>query len=483
MTEHAVAVAGAGPTGLMLAGELALAGVDVEVLERRTGRDLSGSRAGGITSRTIEVLDQRGLAGRFLSAGVTGQTCHYSGLPLDVSDLPTKHNYGLALLQYRIEAILADWIAELGVRVRYGSEVTGFAQDTSGVDVAMSDGTLLRAGYLVGCDGGRSPVRKAAGIGFPGVDQSTSCLVADVELTDEPPWGLHRDNVFHSFFTFPGETTVRVMVTEPRTGDTAEPTLADLRAALTAVRGTDYGLRSATWVSRFTDATRQASEYRRGRVLLAGDAAHIHFPIGGQGLNTGMQDAVNLGWKLGQVALGVSGERLLDSYHAERHPVAARVLHNTMAQTALNGPGERIEALRDTVAALLGMDEPHARIGAMMCGLDIRYDLGEDHPLLGRRIPDLALRTTAGPTRMFALLHRARGVLVRLGRQRPDVDTAPWSRRVSVVDAWCEDRWELPVIGAVDAPAAVLIRPDGYVAWVGDGTGAGLTEALDRWFG
>lgn len=483
MTEHTVAVAGAGPTGLMLAGELALAGVDVEVLERRTGRDLAGSRAGGITSRTLEVLDQRGLADRFLSAGVTGQTCHYSGLPLDVSDLPTRHNYGLALLQSRIEAILADWIAELGVRVRYGSEVTGFAQDASGVDVAVSDGTVLRARYLVGCDGGRSFVRRAAGIGFPGVDQSTSCLVADVELTDEPPWGLHRDNVFHSFFTFPGEATVRVMVTEPHTADTAEPTLADLRAALTTVRGTDYGLRSATWVSRFTDATRQASEYRRGRVLLAGDAAHIHFPIGGQGLNTGMQDAVNLGWKLGQVALGVSGERLLDSYHAERHPVAARVLHNTMAQTALNGPGERIEALRDTVAALFGMDGPHALIAAMMCGLDIHYELGEDHPLLGRRVPDLGLRTAAGPTRMFALLHRARGVLVRLGRQRLDVDTAPWSRRVSVVDARCEDRWELPVIGAIDAPAAVLIRPDGYVAWVGDGTGAGLTEALDRWFG
>lgn len=301
-----------------------------------------------MTPRTIEVLDQRGIADRFLAEGILGQkNGHYAGLFFDVSDLATRHNYGLALLQYRVETVLADWITELGVPIHYGREVTGFTQDEAGVDAAMSDGSALRGDYLVGgCDGGgRSVVRKQAGIDFPGWEPSISCLVADVHMTREPPWGgLHRRGGFHSFFAFDGEDTVRVMVAEPYVGIAAEPTLADLRAALVAVCGTDYGIRSATWISRFTDATRQAATYRTGRVLLAGDAAHIHFPIGGQGLNTGIQDAVNLGWKLAQVVRGLSGEELLDSYHAERHPVGARVLHNTMAQTALNGPGERTDA-------------------------------------------------------------------------------------------------------------------------------------------
>lgn len=482
MVERDVVIAGAGPTGLMLAGELALAGADVAVVERRTGRDLVGSRAGGMTPRTIEVLDQRGIADRFLSEGTVGQSGHYSGLFFDVSDLPTRHNYGLALLQYRVETILADWVAELGVPIHYGREVTGFAQRDSGAAVSVSDGTTLRAAYLVGCDGGRSLMRKTAGIGFPGWDPSTSCLVADVEITDEPPWGLHRQGAFHSFFKFDGEDTVRVMVTEPRVGNTAEPTLADLSAALTAARGSDYGLRSATWISRFTDATRQATTYRAGRVLLAGDAAHIHYPIGGQGLNTGIQDAVNLGWKLAQVVRGASGDDLLDTYHVERHPVAARVLHNTMAQTALNGPGERIDALRDTVAELVSMQEPRTRIAAMMCGLDIHYDFGEGHPLLGRRMPDLDLHAPGGPTPLFTLLHQSRGLLLKFGHQTWDFDIEPWSRLVSAHDAHYTDDWKLPIVGEVAAPEAVLVRPDGYVAWVGDGTTAGLPEALNRWF-
>ena len=481
-TEHQVLIAGAGPTGLMLAGELALAGVDVAVLERRTVRDLAGSRAGGMTSRTIEVLDQRGIADRFLDEGTIGQNGHYAGLFFDVSDLPTRHNYGLGLLQYRVETILADWIAELGVPVHYGRAVTGFTQDASGVNAAVSDGTSLRVGYLVGCDGGRSVVRKRAGIAFPGWEPSTSCLVADVHLTGEPPWGLHRHGGFHSFFTFDGVDTVRVMVTEPEVGNAAEPTLAELSAALIAVCGTDYGLHSATWISRFTDATRQAAAYRAGRVLLAGDAAHIHFPIGGQGLNTGIQDAVNLGWKLAQVVRGVSGEEFLDTYHAERHPVAARVLHNTMAQTALNGPGPRIDALRDTMFELLTMDEPRTRIAAMMCGLDIHYDLGDGHPLLGRRMPDLDLQTPSGHSRVFTLLHQAHGVLLKFGGRAFDFDIAPWSDQVSMFDVHYSGAWELPVIGAVAAPQAVLVRPDGYVAWVADGSTAGLPDALDRWF-
>jgi 2-polyprenyl-6-methoxyphenol hydroxylase-like FAD-dependent oxidoreductase len=466
----------------MLAGELALAGIDVVVLERRTRRDLVGSRAGGMTPRTIEVLDQRGIADRFLSEGAIGQNGHYAGLFFDISDLPTRHNYGLALLQYRIETILADWATELGVPIRYGLEVSDLVQDDSGVITHISDGTTLRAAFLVGCDGGRSVIRKAAGIAFPGWAASTSCLVADVDMADEPPWGLHRQGGFHSFLAFDGEETVRVMVTESQVGNSAEPTLADVSNALIAARGTDYGLRSATWISRFTDATRLAATYRAGRVLLAGDAAHIHFPIGGQGLNTGIQDSVNLGWKLAQVARGTAGEKLLDTYHAERHPVGARVLHNTMAQTALNGPGPRIDALRETVADLLRMQEPRRWIAATMCGLDIHYDFGEGHPLLGRRAPDLNLHTPTGPTRLFALLHQARGVLLNLRNRKWDFDIRRWSHQVSMHDAHCSEAWRLPVIGEVTAPAAILIRPDGHVAWVSDGTTAGLPQALDRWF-
>lgn len=482
MAEHQVVIVGAGPTGLMLAGELALAGADVAVVERRADRDLVGSRAGGMTPRTIEVLDQRGIADRFLDEATIGQNGHYAGLFFDVSDLPTRHNYGLSLLQYRVETILADWITELGVVVHYGREVTGFTQDDSGVDAAVSDETTLRARYLVGCDGGHSVIRKAAGIDFPGWEPSTSCLVADVDMDGVPPWGLHRQGRFHSFFTFDGEDTVRVMVAEAQVGNTAQPTLADLSEGLTAVCGTDYGLRSATWISRFTDATRQAAAYRAGRVLLAGDAAHIHFPIGGQGLNTGIQDAVNLGWKLTQVVRGVSGEELLDTYHAERHPVAARVLHNTMAQTALNGSGERIDALRDTMSEFLTMDEPRTRIAAMMCGLDIHYDLGDGHPLLGRRMPDLDLQTPSGPTRVFTLLHQANGVLLKFGGQAFDFDITPWSDQVSMFDVHCSEGWKLPVIGEVAAPQAVLVRPDGYVAWVANDSAVGLQDALDMWF-
>jgi 2-polyprenyl-6-methoxyphenol hydroxylase-like FAD-dependent oxidoreductase len=481
MPEHAVLIAGAGPTGLMLAGELALAGVDVAVFERRTDRDLVGSRAGGMTARTIEVLDQRGIAERFLSEGMIGQNGHYSGIFFDVSDLPTRHNYGLALLQYRIEKILAAWVTELGVAIHYGCEVSGFSQHATGVDVTLTDGTRRRGAYLVGCDGGRSLIRKASRIAFPGWDPSISCLVADVELTDEPPWGLHRDGGFHSFFKFDGEDTVRVMVTEPQIASTDDPTLADISTALIVSRGTDYGLRDATWISRFNDTTRQAATYRDRRVLLAGDAAHVHFPIGGQGLNTGIQDAVNLGWKLGQVVNETSTEKLLDTYHTERHPVAARVLHNTMAQTALNGPGERIDALRDTMSELLSMPHPREWIASMMCGLDIHYDFGEGHPILGHRMPDLDLNTAYGSTRLFTLLHNARGIVLTFGQPLP-IDLARWAHRVSVVHADAAATWKLPLFGEVVAPSAVLVRPDGYVAWAGDSTVSGLGDALNKWF-
>jgi 2-polyprenyl-6-methoxyphenol hydroxylase-like FAD-dependent oxidoreductase len=494
MTEHAVVIAGGGPTGLMLAGELALAGIDVAIAERRASQELAGSRAGGLHARTIEVLDQRGIADRFLWEGQVAQVAAFAGTPLDISDFPTRHPYGLGLWQNHIERILAGWVGELEVPIYRKREVTGFAHDDNGVDVGLSDGTSLRAKYLVGCDGGRSLVRKAAGIEFPGWDPTTSSLIAEVELAEEPQWGIHR-NAFgvHSFGRVEyeirdGEVVymdggpVRVMVTEEHVGPTTEPTLRDLSEALIAVCGTDYGVHSHTWISRFTDMARQAAAYRDRRVLLAGDAAHVHNPVGGQGLNTGVQDAVNLGWKLAQVVNQTSPDSLLDTYHAERHPVAARVLRNTIAQVSLFRPDDRIKTLGDTIAELLSMDEPRRRFAAMMSGLGIHYDLGEGHPLLGRRMPDLDLVTANGPLRVFALLHDARPVLLNLG-EPGRVDITPWANRVRLLDAEYVGTWELPALGAVTAPTAVLIRPDGYVAWVGDRTDLGLLDALTTWFG
>jgi 2-polyprenyl-6-methoxyphenol hydroxylase-like FAD-dependent oxidoreductase len=495
MTEHAVVIAGGGPTGLMLAGELALARVDVAIVERRASQDLPGARAGGLHSRTIEVLDQRGIADRFLSQGQVAQVAAYlPGIPLDISDFPTRHNYGLGLWQNHIERILAGWVGELAVPIYRGREVTGFAHDDTGVDVELSDGQSLRAEYLVGCDGGGSVVRKAAGIEFPGWDPTTSSLIAEVEMAEEPEWGIRHDALgVHSlgrleYEVRDGEVVymdggpVRVMVTEQHLGPTSEPTLRDLSEALIAVYGADYGIHSPTWISRFTDMTRQAAAYRDRRVLLAGDAAHVHYPVGGQGLNTGVQDAVNLGWKLAQVVNQTSPESLLDTYDAERHPVAARVLRNTMAQTALLRPDERIEALRDTMSELLGMDEPRKRFAAMLSGLDIHYDLGEGHPLLGRRMPDLDLVTANGPLRVFTLLHDAQPVLLNLG-EPGGFDITPWADRVQLIDATYGGTWELPALGAVTAPTAVLIRPDGHAAWVGEPADPGLPDALTSWFG
>jgi 3-(3-hydroxy-phenyl)propionate hydroxylase len=483
MTEHAVVIAGGGPTGLMLAGELALAGVDVVIVERRASQDVDGSRAGGLHSRTIEVLDQRGIADRFLAEGQAMQIQGFVGIPLDISDFPTRHNYGLALWQSDFERILAAWVSELAVPIHHEREVTGFAQDDTGVDVELSDGQSLQADYLVGCDGGRSVVRKAAGVDFVGWDATTSWLIAEVEMDEEPQLGMRREGGgIGPVNRAEGGGPFRVVLTEQHVDHISEPTLQDLSEALIVAYGTDYGVHSPTWISRFTDMTRQAASYRQGRVLLAGDAAHVHPPQGGQGLNTGVQDAVNLGWKLAQVVNTTSPQHLLDTYHAERHPVGARVLHNTMAQVALSGPDDRHQALRDTMTELLSMDEPRRRIAAMLSGLDIHYDLGQGHPLLGRRMPDLDVHTADGPTRVFTLLHDARPVLLNLGE--PDgFDISPWANRVRLVDARHDGVWELPVLGEIAARPAVLIRPDGHVAWAGDLTDPELPRALATWFG
>lgn len=474
---HAVVIVGAGPTGLMLAAELALARVDVAIVERRENQDLAGMRAGGLHARSIEVLDQRGVAERFLSQGRVMQIASFAGI-LDISDLPSRHNYGLALAQNHIERILADWVAELSVPIYGGREVTGFAEDESGVDVALSDGASLRAKYLVGCDGGRSVIRKQAGIELVGWEPSTSYLIAEAEMTEEPASGYRRTaKGIHALGPIDDGKRVRLVLQDEHVKH-HEPTQGELREALVAAYGTDFGVHGVTWLSRFSDAARQAASYRKGRVLLAGDAAHVHSPVGGQGLNTGVQDAVNLGWKLAQVVHGTSPESLLDTYHAERHPVAARVLRLTMAITALQRGDDRSQALHEHVAEMLRMDEPRKRYGAMMSGLDLHYDLGTGHPLLGRRMPDLDLVTDAGPQRVFALLHEARPVLINVG---PRLAITP--ARVRVIDARYDGAWELPVLGTVAAPSAVLIRPDGHVAWVGEGTDHGLRDALATWFG
>jgi 3-(3-hydroxy-phenyl)propionate hydroxylase len=435
MSAHAVVIAGGGPTGLMLAGELALAGVDVAIVERRVNQEVDGSRAGGLHARTLEVLDQRGIVGRFLALGQVHRAVHFRKA-MDIGDFPSRHNCSLALWQRHTERLLAEWVGELGVAVHRGCEVTGFAQDDAGVDVALSDGRSLRAAYLVGCDGGRSLVRKSAGIGFPGWEPTTSWLMAEVAMTEAPKWGFH-ENAFGIHAIGKAENTgkalARVVLTDRQLQRDANPTLHDVREALVAVYGTDFGAHAPTWISRFTDMTRQADAYRDRRVLLAGDAAHVHPPIGGQGLNLGVQDAVNLGWKLAQVVQRTSPESLLDTYHAERHPVAARVLRHTMAHVALRRTDDRTKALDETLSELLAMDEPRkpAGRGHLGPGRSLRPGRGAPaaraaHARSGPRHRrgaaadvHVAARGTAGaaqPRRAWRLRHRAVGGTGPAGR-------------------------------------------------------------------
>ncbi|HEX7115869.1 MAG TPA: FAD-dependent monooxygenase [Steroidobacter sp.] len=481
--EHAVVIVGGGPTGLMLAGELALAGVDVAVVERRVDQQVEGSRAGGLHPRTMELLDQRGIAERFVSQGQKHHVAPFAGTILDTSDLPSRHNYWLALWQEQFERILAGWVSELPVTFYRGREVTGFEQDATWVDVTLADGASLRARYLVGCDGGRSLIRRTAGIDFPGWDASISYLIFEAEMTEEPAWGMrYGEKGVYALGKLEDGKRVRGVLTEQHLEKGRNPTLEELREALVVAYGTDYGVRNVKWLSRFTDAARQAATYRKGRVLLAGDAAHIHSPAGGQGLNIGLQDAVNLGWKLAQVVQGISPEGLLDTYQAERHPVAAQVLQHTLAITALSRGDDRTNALRKMMSGVMQMSEPRKWYTAMTSGLGIRYALGEGHPLLGCRMPDLDLITEKGALRVFDLLHEAKPVLLNLGE--PGVfDISTWADRVRLVDAQYAGTLELPGLEAIAAPAAVLIRPDGYVAWVGDRNQIGLVDALTTWFG
>ena len=483
-SKHDVVIAGGGPTGMMLAGELALAGIEVAIVERRVNQDVDGSRASGLHPRSIELLDQRGIADRFVSQGEKHHVVLFAGAVLDASDRPSRHNYTLALWQAAIERGLADWVSELAVPVYRGCAVTGFAQHDGHVDIALDDGRALQSLYLVGCDGGRSLIRKIAGIDFPGWDASLSYLIFEARMAGAPAFGIrHGERGIYALGRLDGDSDrVRGVVTEQRLERDGSPTEDQLREAMVAAYGSDFGIHDISWLSRFTDAARQAAAYRNGRVLLAGDAAHVHSPVGGQGLNIGLQDAVNLGWKLAQVVKGIAPDDLLDSYHAERHPVGAALLKHTLALTALNRGDARTSALRELIARTMEMDEPRRSYAAMMSGLDIRYALGEGHPLLGRRMPDLDIATADGPTRVFALLHDARPVLLNFGGPG-SLAVDGWTDRVKRVDATFEGMCELPVVGVVETPAAVLIRPDGHVAWAGDGGSEGLAEALTTWFG
>jgi 2-polyprenyl-6-methoxyphenol hydroxylase-like FAD-dependent oxidoreductase len=461
-----------------------LAGTDVVIVEPRASQELDGSRAGGLHARTLEVLDQRGVVDRFVAEGQLHPIVGFGLSMLAIADQPSRHNHTLGLWQRDIERILAGWVLDdLGAPILRERSVVGLAQDDEGVDVALSDGTMLRARYLVGCDGGRSAVRTAAEIEFPGLDATTSWLLAELELPDEPVLGIRaQGGGIGPVDPTTGTGPYRAVLVEGEVRVREAPTLDDVRAELVRAYGSDFGAHSPTWISRFTDASRQAAAYRSGRVLLAGDAAHIHPPQGGQGLNTGVQDAVNLGWKLAQVVAGTSPDALLDTYHAERHPVGARVQANTKAQVALTTSDERHLALRELLAPLLAADEPRRQIVAMISGLDIAYDLGEGHPLLGRRLPDRDLVTLDGELRAYELLHEARPVLLDLtGAGR--FDLGPWSDRVRLVEATSAGPWELPVLGEVAAPPAVLVRPDGHVAWVGEPADPGLEVALTTWFG
>lgn len=483
-----VVVVGAGPTGLMLAGELALAGVDVLVLERRTTPTLVGTRARGFHARTVELLDQRGLADRFLEVGRPFAVSSFADVPLPVADLPTRHPYTLAIEQAEVERLLREWVEGLGVPVRWGVEVAGVEQDEDGATLRLAGGGEERAAYVVAADGGRSTVRDAVGLALVGTDPTRSNLIADARVDDDAPRGMRRDALgIHAIGPVGAGGLSGVVVTEAAVGPATPATPDELRAAVVAVWGGDLGLRDVAWVSRFTDACRVVADHRRGRVLVAGDAAHVHPPTGGQGLGLGFEDAVGLGWRLGQVVHGRSPRGLLDTYGTERRPATRRVLDNVLTQAFLQRGDARTESFRRTLAALLEDERARVATAALMMGLDVVHETvrgsvresgGGDHPVVGRRLPDLDLGVDGSPTRAFALLHDARPLLLDLGGAGELEVPGGFVRRVR---AQGPVEWELPVVGRVPAPAAVLVRPDGHVAWAG-GSATGLPQAVATWF-
>jgi bifunctional hydroxylase/dehydrase len=479
--DASVVVVGAGPAGLMLAGELRLAGVDVVVLERLT--EGSGqSRGIGFTVRTAEVFDQRGLLSRFGEL-TTSPMIHFGGLPISLAGLVEDGGAVRSVPQSTTEGVLADWARQLGADVRRGVEVTGLSADDDGVTVHVAgDGAPLRARYLVGCDGGRSEVRKAAGFDFPGTSATTELFLADVRGVEleQRILGQQVDGGMVMVGQLPDGVS-RIIVGERgappqrRTGPPRFSEVADIWKRLT---GVDISHAEPLWVSAFGDAARQVTEYRRGRVLLAGDAAHVHMPTGGQGMNTSIQDSVNLGWKLAAVLRGTAPESLLDTYHTERHEVGRRLLVNTRAQTMLILGGDEVAPLREVLSELVRYPDVERHLAAEVSGLGIRYDVGGGrHPLLGARLPRLPLSTGGRLTTSAELLRSGRGVLLDLAdnatlRRRAD----GWTDRVDVVTA-------TPVDGPLPDTSAVLLRPDGHVAWAAPGSDSDLPSALGRWFG
>jgi 2-polyprenyl-6-methoxyphenol hydroxylase-like FAD-dependent oxidoreductase len=489
-----VIVAGAGPTGLTLATELRRGGVDVLLLEQRSHRGQNGSRAAGMQPRTIEMLDQRGVVDRFLAAGPPAHLGNFAGIVLDYSTLPTRFPYALNIMQAETEQVLEDIATELGVAVQWSTTVTGFREDAAGVDVTVetpNGPATLRGSYLVACDGGRSKIRKLTGVGFPGTDATMACLTGEVELDDPPERPLflqRRERGAVTAIQFrPGWH--RVVTCEPqRAVGTHDPvTLEELRASLRRVAGTDFGMHSPRWLSHFNDAARQAERYRIGRVLLAGDAAHIHLPAGGQGMNMGMQDAFNLGWKLAAVVRGEATEALLDTYHDERHAADADTLKLVRAQAALFGLGDPIMELYNVFTRLIAFNEVNTYLSATLSGLDIRYPGFGDHPLLGRRVPNVAITTNGRATTIYELLHRPAPVLLTFSDDAATAEAAtPWAGRVTTVSATnTAETWTLPDASTIPAPAALFIRPDGYVAWISDGATdlADLRETITAWCG